>query len=137
MEARSRQTGQFVGAKETVFQNVLRWKDAAKGLVEYRPDILEQRTGYWVPSCPSTQGGKNWQAMSYDPATGLLVIPLSQSCMDMNGRVVEPKDGSGGTMADRRFFEMPGSERQYRQARRLRRPHHGAEMGLPAARRRS
>jgi alcohol dehydrogenase (cytochrome c) len=29
--------------------------------------------------------------------------------MDINGRVVEFKDGSGGTMADRRFFEMPGS----------------------------
>jgi alcohol dehydrogenase (cytochrome c) len=104
-----RTTGQFVGAKETVFQNVLRWKDAAKGIVEYRPDILEQRTGYWVPSCPSTQGGKNWQAMSYDPNTNLLVIPLSQSCMEMNGRVVDFKDGSGGTMADRHFFEMPGS----------------------------
>ena len=104
-----RTNGQFVSAKETVFQNVFRWKDAAKGIVEYRPDILEQRTGYWVPSCPSTQGGKNWQAMSYDPQTGVLVIPLSQSCMDINGRVVEFKDGSGGSMADRRFFEMPGS----------------------------
>jgi alcohol dehydrogenase (cytochrome c) len=104
-----RVTGQFVAAKETVFQNVLRWKDAAKGIVEYRPDILEQRTGYWVSSCPSTQGGKNWQAMSYDPRTNLLILPLSQSCMDINGRVVEFKDGSGGTMADRRFFEMPGS----------------------------
>jgi alcohol dehydrogenase (cytochrome c) len=104
-----RVTGQFVAAKETVFQNVLRWKDAAKGIVEYRPDILEQRTGYWVSSCPSTQGGKNWQAMSYDPRTGVLILPLSQSCMDINGRVVEFKDGSGGTMADRRFFEMPGS----------------------------
>jgi alcohol dehydrogenase (cytochrome c) len=104
-----RVTGQFVAAKETVFQNVLRWKDAAKGIVEYRPDILEQRTGYWVASCPSTQGGKNWQAMSYDPRTNLMILPLSQSCMDINGRVVEFKDGSGGTMADRRFFEMPGS----------------------------
>jgi alcohol dehydrogenase (cytochrome c) len=104
-----RTNGQFVSAKETVFQNVFRWKDAAKGIVEYRPDILEQRTGYWVPSCPSTQGGKNWQAMSYDPQTGVLVIPLSQSCMEMNGRVVEFKDGSGGSMADRHFFEMPGS----------------------------
>ena len=104
-----RVTGQFVAAKETVFQNVLRWKDAAKGIVEYRPDILEQRTGYWVSSCPSTQGGKNWQAMSYDPRTNLMILPLSQSCMDINGRVVEFKDGSGGTMADRKFFEMPGS----------------------------
>ena len=104
-----RQTGAFVQAKETVFQNVFVWKDPSKGQLQYRPDILEQRTGYWVPSCPSTQGGKNWQPMSYDAATGVLVIPLSQSCMEMNGRVVEPKDGSGGTMADRHFFEMPGS----------------------------
>ena len=47
--------------------------------------------------------------MSYDPRTNLMILPLSQSCMDINGRVVEFKDGSGGTMADRKFFEMPGS----------------------------
>ncbi len=104
-----RQTGQFVDAKETVFQNVFIWKDKSKGVLSYRPDILEQRTGYWVPACPGTAGGKDWQAMSYDPATGTLVIPLTQACMEMNGRVVEKKDGGGGTMADRRFFEMPGS----------------------------
>ena len=48
--------------------------------------------------------------MSYDPQTNLLVIPLSQACMEMNGRVVERTDGGGGTQADRRFFEMPGSD---------------------------
>src|SRR5947209_9089946 len=48
--------------------------------------------------------------MSNNQPTGLLLIPLSQSCMEMNGRVVEPKDGQGGTAADRRFFEMPGSD---------------------------
>ena len=104
-----RSNGQFVDAKETVFQNVFVWKDKSKGQLSYRPDILEQRTGYWVPSCPGTAGGKDWQTMSYDPATNLLVIPLTQACMEMNGRVVAKTDGSGGTMADRRFFEMPGS----------------------------
>src|SRR5258708_16614264 len=29
--------------------------------------------------------------------------------MERKGRVVERKDGGGGTQADRRFFEMPGS----------------------------
>jgi alcohol dehydrogenase (cytochrome c) len=29
--------------------------------------------------------------------------------MEMNGRVVNKDDGGGGTQADRRFFEMPGS----------------------------
>ena len=104
-----RQTGQFLDAKETVFQNVFVWKDKSKGQVAYRPDILEQKTGYWVPSCPGTTGGKDWQTMSYDPGTNLLVIPLTQACMEINGRVVAPTDGSGGTMADRKFFEMPGS----------------------------
>ena len=104
-----RQTGQFLDAKETVYQNVFVWKDRSKGQIAYRPDILEQKTGYWVPSCPGTAGGKDWQAMSYDPQTSTLVIPLTQACMEMNGRVVNKGDGGGGTEADRRFFEMPGS----------------------------
>jgi alcohol dehydrogenase (cytochrome c) len=104
-----RQSGQFIDAKEAVFQNVFIWKDKSKGILGYRPDILEQRTGYWIPSCPGTAGGKDWQTMSYDPQNQQLVIPLTQACMEMNGRVVERKDGGGGTQADRRFFEMPGS----------------------------
>jgi alcohol dehydrogenase (cytochrome c) len=104
-----RQTGDFIDAKETVYQNVFVWKDRAKGQIAYRPDILEQKTGYWVPACPGTAGGKDWQAMSYDAPNQQLIIPLTQACMEMNGRVVEPKDGGGGTQADRRFFEMPGS----------------------------
>ncbi len=88
-----RQTGQFIDAKETVYQNVFVWKDKSKGVL----------------ACPGTAGGKDWQAMSYDPNTSQIIIPLTQACMEMNGRVVAPTDGSGGTMADRRFFEMPGS----------------------------
>ena len=104
-----RTNGQFIDAKETVFQNVFVWKDRSKGLIAYRPDILEQKTGYWVPACPGTAGGKDWQTMSYDPQTQSLIIPLTQACMEMNGRVVNKGDGGGGTQADRRFFEMPGS----------------------------
>ena len=47
--------------------------------------------------------------MSYHPRNRQLIIPLSQSCMEMYGRKVEFKEGSGGTAADRRFFEMPGT----------------------------
>lgn len=105
-----RQTGKFLGYKETVFQNVFESIDPKTGSPTYRADILEQETGRWVPACPSTEGGHNWQAMSYYPPGGLLVIPLSQSCMEMSGRKIEFTNGSGGTGADRRFFEMPGSD---------------------------
>ena len=104
-----RKTGKFLGHKETVFQNVFDQIDAKTGAPTYRSDILEQQTGQWVQACPSTEGGHNWQAMSYHPGTGQLIIPLSQSCMEMWGRKIDFKDGSGGTGATRRFFEMPGS----------------------------
>jgi len=104
-----RKTGEFIGAKETIFQNIFN-VDAKTGHLTYRPDILEQEIGKWTPVCPSTEGGHNWQAMSYDPATERLIIPLSQSCMEMAGRKVEFVDGSGGTMGDRLFYEMPGTD---------------------------
>jgi alcohol dehydrogenase (cytochrome c) len=105
-----RRSGKFLEYKETVFQNVFESIDPKTGTPTYRADILEQQTGQWVAACPSTEGGHNWQAMSYSPATASLIIPLSQSCMEMNGRKIEFTSGSGGTGADRRFFEMPGSD---------------------------
>lgn len=104
-----RTTGEYLGSKETVYQNVFSRIDPQTGKPTYRADIAEHRLGAWVPACPSTQGGHNWQAMSYHPGRQILIIPLSQSCMEMAGRKVEPVDGSGGSAGDRRFFEMPGS----------------------------
>jgi alcohol dehydrogenase (cytochrome c) len=104
-----RATGQFLGHKETVYQNIFDQIDPKTGTPTYRSDILEQQFDRWIQACPSTEGGHNWQAMSYSPAAGLLVIPLSQSCIEMLPRKVEFKAGSGGTAAERRFFEMPGS----------------------------
>ena len=104
-----RKTGEFIDARETIFQNIFNINHET-GKLTYRPDILEQEIGKWTPVCPSTEGGHNWQAMSYDPASERLIIPLSQSCMEMAGRKVEFVDGSGGTMGDRRFFEMPGTD---------------------------
>ena len=48
--------------------------------------------------------------MSYNPEAKSLIIPLSQSCMEMSGRKVEFVEGSGGTSGDRRFYEMPGTD---------------------------
>jgi glucose dehydrogenase len=104
-----RKTGKFLGHHETVFQNVFDKIDDKTGEVHYRNEIVEQNTKDWVQACPSTEGGHNWQAMSYHPPTEQLIIPLSQSCMEMQGKVTDFKAGAGGTSANRRFFEMPGS----------------------------
>ena len=104
-----RKTGKFLGHKETIFQNVFTHIDPKTGEPTYRSDILEQQIGKWVQACPSTEGGHNWQAMSYHPGTSQLIIPLSQSCMEMLPRKVDFKEGSGGNGGERRYSEMPGS----------------------------
>jgi alcohol dehydrogenase (cytochrome c) len=103
-----RETGEFLGHKETVFQNLFSSIDSKTGEPRYRSELLEQEVGKWYQICPSTEGGHNWQAMSYHPETKQLIIPLSQSCMTMSGRKVEFKENSGGGAGDRRFLEMPG-----------------------------
>jgi alcohol dehydrogenase (cytochrome c) len=104
-----RRTGRFLGHRETVFQNVFTSIDPKTGTPTYRDDILNQKIDEWIPACPSTEGGHNWQSMAYNPGTRMLIIPLSQSCMEIAARKVEFTPGSGGTAAGRRFFEMPGS----------------------------
>jgi len=104
-----RKTGKYLGSKETVFQNLFTRIDPKTGEPTYRSDILEQQVNQWIQTCPSTEGGHNWQAMSYHPGTEQLIIPLSQSCMEMSGKTIEFKEGSGGGAANRRFYEMPGT----------------------------
>ncbi len=105
-----RETGKYVGHKETVFQNIYDRIDPETGQPQYRIDIVEHETNQWIQGCPSTEGGHNWQAMSYHPGAGQLIIPLSQSCLEIRGRVVEFEVGSGGSAADRRWYEMPGTD---------------------------
>ena len=104
-----RRDGSFLGMKEMVFQNILSI-DPETGAVTYRDDIQNAGIGDWVSVCPSTAGGHNWQATSYSPDTGLMVLPLSQSCMDMTAREIVLAQGSGGSGGERAWKEMPGTD---------------------------
>jgi alcohol dehydrogenase (cytochrome c) len=106
-----RRNGRYLGHKETVFQNVWDSFNAKTGEPTYRLDILEHQIGQWIDSCPSTEGGHNWQAMSHHKTTNSLIIPISQSCLSIRAQRIEQKEGGGsGGGADRRFYEMPGTD---------------------------
>ena len=105
-----RETGRFLGHKETVFQNVFDRIDPETGEPRYRADIVAAKVGEWVQGCPSTEGGHNWQAMTHHAPTQRLIIPLSQSCIEIRGQQIEFVAGGGSSGADRRFFEMPGTD---------------------------
>ena len=105
-----RKTGKYLGHKETVFQNVYDSFDPQTGEPHYRNDIVEQQVGQWIQSCPTSEGGHNWHAMSYNPGANELIIPVAQSCQEMNAQKVDLKEGGGSAGgAARRFYESPGS----------------------------
>lgn len=93
-----RETGKFLSATETVFQNI--WDGIAPktGTPRYRKDIVSQKVDQWLSSCPGPEGGHDWQSTSYHQPSDTLIIPLSQSCVFMLG------NGS------QTYFEMPGSD---------------------------
>ena len=105
-----RATGKYLGNVETVYQNAWDHVDAKTGQPQYRPDLYEISVGKWVQSCPSSEGGHNWQAMSWNKTNNELILPLSQSCQEMNAQAVEQKAGGGSAGgASRRFSEMPNT----------------------------
>ncbi|HUF72792.1 MAG TPA: PQQ-binding-like beta-propeller repeat protein [Gammaproteobacteria bacterium] len=106
-----RETGAYIDHLETVFQNVWASFDPETGRPRYRDDIIDHEVGQWVDGCPSTAGGHNWQASSFHSPSRQLVIPLSQSCIAIRAQEIEQIAGGGsGGGADRRFYEMPGTD---------------------------
>lgn len=93
-----RETGKFLSATETVFQNIWDGIDPKTGTPRYRKDIVNQKVDQWLSSCPGPEGGHDWQSTSYHQPSDTLIIPLSQSCVFMLG------NGS------QTYFEMPGSD---------------------------
>ncbi len=106
-----RRTGEYLGHVETLFQNVWASFDRETGTPVYRADILEHKVGEWIDGCPSSEGGKNWQAMSFHKPSRRMILPLSQSCIAIRAQAIAQTPGGGSAGgADRRFYEMPGTD---------------------------
>ena len=91
-----RETGEFLGYAETVYQDLFESIDPVTGKVTYRQDIIDAEVGTPMVTCPATFGGHNWQATAYSPEAEALIIPLLQACGVMSGRSVEMVPGGGG-----------------------------------------
>lgn len=105
-----RVSGEFKGYTETVFQNAFSHINPETGEVTYRQDIQNAQLNEWTSACPSSTGGKDWHSMTYHPPSGLMIAPLSQTCLENAAREVALVQGGGGLAASRKFFEMPGTD---------------------------
>ena len=76
-----RQTGEFLWARATVRQTVISKIDGATGAVTVNPDMRYTGEGQERLVCPSMNGGKNWPAGAYSPATNTMYYPLHNTCM--------------------------------------------------------
>jgi PQQ-dependent dehydrogenase (methanol/ethanol family) len=75
-----RRTGEFLWARPTVRQNVVANIDGATGKVTVNPETTFTAAGQTRFICPTTSGGKNFQAGAYSPVTNTMYYGLQNTC---------------------------------------------------------
>ena len=78
-----RQTGEFLWATPTVTQNVITNIDGATGAVSVNGELVFSSLGQEVFTCPTWNGGKDWEAGAYSPLTNMMYMPLRNACARM------------------------------------------------------
>jgi len=76
-----RETGEFLWARETIEQNVVADINVESGAATVNPETIFTAGGQEKFVCPSPHGGKNYPAGTYSPLTGLMYMPLQNTCM--------------------------------------------------------
>jgi alcohol dehydrogenase (cytochrome c) len=81
-EAMDAATGQYVFSKDLGIQNVVASIDPRTGEKTINPAVV---VGDGKPHtiCPHPGGGRNWIASSYNAASGILYVPMQETCMDL------------------------------------------------------
>src|SRR5690606_24786530 len=74
-------TGEFLWARETVYQNVIEDIDTATGRAKIDLDMIPTEIGQSMLVCPSASGGRRWFTSTYSPLTDAIYTPLSNNCM--------------------------------------------------------
>ena len=78
-----RETGEFLWATPTVGQNVISSIDGATGAVSTNSEVVFTQPGQEVFTCPTWNGGKDWEAGAYSPLTNTMYMPLRNTCARM------------------------------------------------------
>ena len=86
-------TGEFLWARPTVFQNIIRTIEA-NGKVQINPETLFTAMGQERFVCPGTGGGRNWPSGAYDPTTNTMFFPLQNGCTNVTALLDKPSPTS-------------------------------------------
>ncbi|SDG48427.1 PQQ-binding-like beta-propeller repeat protein [Pelagibacterium luteolum] len=89
------ETGEFIWAEETVYQNVVSDIDPETGRATANVEIIPTEFGEAVTFCPAIPGGRLWQASAYSPDTGLFYVQAANTCQTM--AATEMSEAAPGT----------------------------------------
>ncbi|MDA1092583.1 MAG: PQQ-binding-like beta-propeller repeat protein [Acidobacteria bacterium] len=96
-----RATGEFLWATPTVAQNVISSIDGATGAVSENSEVVFTGLGQEVFTCPTWNGGKDWEAGAYSPLTNTMYMPLRNTCARMMATTTFPDDTPVGPAESR------------------------------------
>lgn len=82
IDALDARTGAFAFSHDLGLQHVVTAIDPRSGRKTTDPKLEPAADGAGVATCPSSFGVRNWPASAYDPARGLLYLPMYEACMD-------------------------------------------------------
>ncbi|WP_336981645.1 PQQ-binding-like beta-propeller repeat protein [Altererythrobacter fulvus] len=102
-----RQTGEFLWARPTIYQNVVQSIDGKTGKVSLNPDAIPDALGKTVLACPAASGGANYMTGAYSPLTSTLYLPMQNTCANVTA--VEPDWSNPGYSIASRQFIAPGA----------------------------
>lgn len=103
-----RETGEFVRAVETIYQNV-QSVDPVTGEVTVNVDLVFDQMGETKFVCPHLSGGKLFNSGAYNPITHAYYVPLNNTCMEATPREVEFKPGESVAGLATRMVHAPDS----------------------------
>lgn len=103
-------TGQFLFAHDSGMTNLFTTIEPASGEKRTNP-ALEPKAGETLLLCPGNLGARNWPATSLNPATGILFVPMLESCANFRYSPRSPAEfANGGTDINFSPQSRPGSD---------------------------
>ena len=105
-----RQTGEFLWARPTNYQNVVTKIDGATGEVTVNPETTFDRAGQERLVCPNSNGGKNFPAGAYSPLNNAMFMPVQNTCM-IASATADTIDPRSAYMLNSRAQLAPGADK--------------------------
>jgi alcohol dehydrogenase (cytochrome c) len=113
VEALDRTNGQFLWAKETSFQNVVKSIDPKTGVKTINEDAMPH-IGKTTFNCPADPGARGWPSTAYSPKTQMLYLPLTEYCSNTTPTPLEPGETyTGGGRAVYARVPIPNSDGKF------------------------